>query len=360
VRVLQIIDSLDVGGAEKMAVQIANSLSTKIEFSALCCTRNTGPLRKEINQKVEFIHLKKKHPLDLRALFRLRRFVSEHEIKIIHAHATSYFTASLLKLTLPRLKIVWHDHYGPERKGVKSISDVVLICCSLLFNYIIVVKDELKTWGATHLKCKNSVVAKNFISLTETEKISKSILFRGDKNSIKIIHVANFRPQKDHLTALKAIKNVLEDKIQISYHLFGSYDEDSSYYKNVLEFIQQNHLENHVFIYGVKENITDYLKNADIGILTSTSEGLPLSLIEYIIAKLPTVVTQVGQCGELVENYGKLFKPKDYKALSMHIHDIILNKELAKKNATLLYDKVYKQYSEDTVINQIIDLYRVL
>ena len=69
-RIIQIIDSLEIGGAEKMAVTFANSLSSKVEFSGLVVTRKEGNLKKTIKKEVDYLFLKKKHRFDLFAVFR--------------------------------------------------------------------------------------------------------------------------------------------------------------------------------------------------------------------------------------------------------------------------------------------------
>ena len=60
-RVLQLIDSLEAGGAERMAVSYANSLSKKIAFSGLIATRKEGQLLSQINQNVDYLFLNKKN-----------------------------------------------------------------------------------------------------------------------------------------------------------------------------------------------------------------------------------------------------------------------------------------------------------
>ena len=59
-RILQIIDSLDIGGAEKMAVNYANALSHKIEFSGLVTTRREGELKSQLNSEVNYLFLNRK------------------------------------------------------------------------------------------------------------------------------------------------------------------------------------------------------------------------------------------------------------------------------------------------------------
>ena len=111
-RIVQIIDSLEAGGAERMAVNYANALANEIDFSALVVTRKEGDLRNQINTNVPYLFLNKGSALDIIALLQLRKFILKNNIEIIHAHGTSFFFAFLLKLVLPSVKLVWHDHLG--------------------------------------------------------------------------------------------------------------------------------------------------------------------------------------------------------------------------------------------------------
>ena len=63
-RVLQLIDSLEIGGAERMAVNYANALHKRIEVSAICTTRNEGPLKELIKPEVPYFYLERKRQLD--------------------------------------------------------------------------------------------------------------------------------------------------------------------------------------------------------------------------------------------------------------------------------------------------------
>jgi hypothetical protein len=137
-RVIQIIDSLEVAGAERMAVNYANALLEQIEFSGLVVSRKEGKLLQQLNDKVCYLFLKKKSIFDVTALYRLRSFVKKNRVSIVHAHGTSFFLAILLKLTFPKVKVVWHEHYGPRvkqsRKGnfilfFSSFFFLVCFCC---------------------------------------------------------------------------------------------------------------------------------------------------------------------------------------------------------------------------------------
>ena len=95
-RILQLIDSLDTGGAERVAVNYANALHDRIEFSALAVTRKEGALKELLYDEVPYLFLKRTKTVDIAALLRLRRFIREHKIQILQAHGSSYFIASLV------------------------------------------------------------------------------------------------------------------------------------------------------------------------------------------------------------------------------------------------------------------------
>lgn len=111
-RILQIIDSLDIGGAEKMAINYANSLANVVEFSGLAATRKEGHLKTQIHSNVNYLFLQKKSTIDVMATFRLRKYCKENKITHLQAHSSSFFTAFLVKLTNPKINIIWHDHNG--------------------------------------------------------------------------------------------------------------------------------------------------------------------------------------------------------------------------------------------------------
>jgi len=356
IKVLQLIDSLDAGGGERMAVQLANALSQKIECSALVCTRHSGILEKDISSKVIFLCLNKTHSLDIVALKQLRRFVKKHDIKIIHAHSTSFFMATLLKLSRPQLKLIWHDHNG-SRYQTTCKNNLPLYISSFIFNHIITVNHKLKNWSKQHLKCKQVDFIQNFSLESSIHNFQNAIYLKGSKTAYKIIHVANLRPQKDHITALKAIKKLKDNAVNFSYHLIGAYEETSLYFKEIKKFIKDNHLEKQVFIYGSQSNINQWLQQADMGLLSSVSEGLPVSLIEYAQAKIPVVVTDVGQCKWVVGEFAQVIEPKDETALFQAVLYNINHPENAKETASQLYKKVNKEFDPDFILQKLLTVY---
>jgi len=294
-RILQIIDSLEVGGAERMAINYANSLVDKIEFSGLIATRNEGLLLDYLNQKVTYSFLQKKSALDLNAIFRLRNYIKKNKVDLIHAHSSSFFMAILVKLTMPKLKVIWHDHYGISQ-NLSSRKSIVLKLSSFLFLGIISVNDSLKKWAQNYLNCKNIIYFPNFI--IESNASLSSINLKG-KEGQRIICVANLRPQKNHDLLINGAIEIRQRFPEWTFHLIGK-DFNDSYSKTLKQKVKESGLSDTVFFYGAVNNVQNLLKQCEIAVLTSLSEGLPLAVLEYGLANLPVIATNVGEISKVI------------------------------------------------------------
>ena len=149
--VLQLIDSLQVGGAEVLAVNIANSLSKQGIGSHLCATRTEGLLKENIEPTVEYLFLERKKTVDIKCIYNLKNYIKYNNISIIHAHTTSYFMAICVKFIYPKLKVIWHNHTG-NYLNLKGKRLLILKILSKYINYIISVNHELYTWSKIILK----------------------------------------------------------------------------------------------------------------------------------------------------------------------------------------------------------------
>ena len=115
-----------------------------------------------------------------------------------------------------------------------------------------------------------------------------------------------------------------------------------------------------IFYYGTRDNIKELLKQADVGILTSISEGLPLIILEYGLAGLPVICTDVGECGSVIEEKGYLVKSSDSETIKEAINYIYENYEIAQKKALKLKSRVCNEFLENSIVPKILQFYRTL
>ncbi|MFC2110057.1 glycosyltransferase [Bacteroidota bacterium] len=353
IRVLQIIDSLNAGGAEVLAVNIANGLSEKNIESHLCATRKEGILKANIDKKVGYIYINRKKIIDIKALLILRNYIKKNKINIVHSHATSWFFAVCIKLIKPSLELVWHDHFG-NSEFLNKRNKFPLNILSILFSKIIVVNSNLKKWAENNLNCKKVYFVNNFASLEDT--IPKTELL--GKEGKKIVHLAGFREQKDHLNLLMAFELFIKKNSDWTLHLIGK-DYDDVYSSKIKEYISSKSLERHVFLYGACMDIKNILSQATVGVLSSKSEGLPVSLLEYGLIKLPVVVTNVGECAKVITNNksGILVKPENFMNLHQGLEKLVSLEINPKEMGENLHTVVLKKYSKEVFIKTITNIY---
>ena len=354
-KVLQIIDTLRPGGAERMAVSYANALVERVERSYLCCTREEGLLQRSISPEVGYIFLGKTSTIDLRAFWRLRKFVRQNKIDLIQAHSSSWFLGLVIKLSSGRVNLVWHDHFGRELKFRKA---GLLKPASKYFNGIISVNEGLRKWSMANLKTSKVAFYPNFIPVPNKTFSSKNIMtIQGDPDSFRVLCVANMRPQKDHLNLLKSLKLVIQRSDLVSLHLVGK-DENNDYSEQIKKIIEEEDiLKEKVFFYGEQEDVISIMKQCDLGILSSSSEGLPVALLEYGCAGLPVVVTDVGQCAGVVAGNGRICPAADPVALAAEILFYFENPRARIKDATDFHKRVQKNYSEEVVLEKVLHFF---
>ena len=347
IRVVQLIDSLEAGGAERMAVNYANALNKHMGFTALVATRHEGSLKHQLEPGVAYKFLNRKSIFDFRALLSLRIFVIQNQISHIHAHSTSLFFALLIKIIYPKIQLIWHDHYG-KSEMLEQRPIFAIRVASFFVSKTIAVNQKLKKWSEEKLWCKNVIYLPNFTSTTFDLK-NKTTFLKGESGK-RILCLANLRPQKNHIMLIDIAKEIQNTYSDWTFHLVGK-DFDDDYSKSLKEAIRKSNLEETVFIYGSKEDIPFIISQATIGILTSASEGLPVALLEYGFYKLPVISTNVGEIPTVITAYeGVLVESNDSKSFVNHLKTLIADCHLQKRLATQLHNKIVNYYSENGVI----------
>ena len=350
-RIVQLIDTLVAGGAERMAVNYANELTNHADFSGLVATRFGGDLFSQVNKNVNYLCLNKKRTIDLKALFLFRNYLIVNKVTIIHAHSTSFFFAFLIKILLPRLKLVWHDHYG-DSEFLEKRSKISIKFSMVFYSGIIVVNQKLKNWALNVLAFNNVIYLPNF-PVNEIDFHEKTVLNGNDGK--RIVCLANFRSQKNHFLLIKVATRLLETHSDWSFHLVGK-DFNDQYSTGIKNLIKTKDLSNNVFVYDSKQDISNILTQSEIAILTSNSEGLPLALLEYGLNKKAVVVTNVGEMPSIIKNNenGFIVKTNNDGEFYISLKKLIADKELRIRFGNVLNLLIEDNFSKKSVINHYI------
>lgn len=345
-RILQLIDSLETGGAERMAVNYANALVDEVSFSGLVASRKEGGLLSQLDSKVEYFFLNRSGTFDFKAILKLRKYVKTHNVSIIHAHSTSFFLAVLMKVVGLKIKIIWHDHYG-NSEFLEKRRMTILKICSLSFYKIITVNELITKWSVENLYCSKIKYLPNFVFFeNEDEKITLKGI--SDK---RILCLANFRPQKNHGMLIDVAKKIKISFPDWSFHLIGK-DFNDNYSSEIRKKILNENLEDTVFIYATTNAVASAIKQSSIGILTSVSEGLPVSLLEYGYFGLPTIATAVGEIPKVLHtDNGILIKSLDTDFFVEAIEKVITDTNFRNLIGLYLKKEIFSNYTKEAVIS---------
>jgi glycosyltransferase involved in cell wall biosynthesis len=351
-RIVQIIDSLEVGGAEKMAINYANALSKRVAFSGLVATRAEGHLKSQLSESVSYLFLSKRKTVDFSAAIRLKKYCKENKVDFLQPHSSSYFIALLVKIIYPKIQIIWHDHNGLS-EFISTQKSLALKIASFFFKGIIVVNYKLKDWAEKELNCKKVVYFPNFtndVSAVKPETILKGI------DGKRILCLANLRDQKNHFLLLKVAEKLKITHPDWTFHLVGK-DFEDGYSKQIHGLITSMELEDHVLIYGSKNDVVSIINQCEIAILTSKSEGLPVALIEYGLGRKPVVSTNVGEIPLIIKNgvNGFIVAANEVDAFYESLSELIRNEALREQFGKALHQTILENHSEEGVIGHYLN-----
>jgi len=172
-------------------------------------------------------------------------------------------------------------------------------------------------------------------------------------STLQLLHVANLFNEKDIWTVLNAMKRLRELNFQCHLHIAGFFP-DLNNKKIFLKEISQNNLEKIISYHGAIDQLKlqSLLLNADIGLLSSFSEGLPNSVMEYMYARLPVIGTNIPGIREVLsaKNNEWLFPCGDTEQLVKLIIEMGSNKKIRQVLGEANRRRILEEFSEEKIM----------
>jgi len=310
IKVLHVTLAMEVGGIENLILNIVKSINRQKFELSVACLDSGGQLFREIqNLGCNGFILGRRPGLDMKLIIRLAKIFRRNGYHVIHTHnqASHFYAgwASLLART-PVLVTTEHSRHYINSKYRRSLEKRTL---ALITDKWIMVSNELfnATVSVDKIQAKKVVVIHNGVDVEHfSEAKSKGIEYAtrlrkelGIPNDAKIvIMVARLHPIKNHAVMLRAIAHA--NKIITNIHAILVGDGELKQDLQVLS--SRLGLSKNVHFLGFRQDIQNLLAISDVFILCSKSEGLPLSLIEAMAAKIPVIITNSANRAELVRH----------------------------------------------------------
>lgn len=348
--ILHIITGLRRGGAEILLLNLLSTAKTSDFEYKVMAIGTEFPLEKEF--RLRNINLKlfrfNKNPFSfLFALVLMIFFVRKNKVKILHLHMFhSLIVGVLLKIFFPYLKIVFTSHnvnFGNGQKNSQSNFRSLFIYLSKPFR----TADVLFTNSVQHIYTKKKFIIPNGVVISNNTDVEKFEKFT-------FISVGRLEYQKNHRAIIEIAKSLKGMGLQFELIIVG----EGILRNDLQDLINNLGLQDFVTLYGQSKDVNSLLQKSHCFLMPSLWEGMPISILEAGMAKLPIIATAVGSIPEII-NYdcGIVTNLNDFES---KMKWALNNYNSLKKYGENLREKIVKDYSIDRTLELHESMYNIV
>lgn len=295
-RLLFILPTLNIGGAEKVTVNILNSLDSKVfDMYLIVIDSRYKNLESSINKDVNIKYLNITKTRN--AFFRLLKEIVSLKPDIVFSSLNrTNILILFIKFLYPFFKVVIREPSMPSVQLENGyMSSKVKFIIKLLYpfaNRIIAQTKYMKKDIETVYKMdEKKVIAIN----NPIDKVYVQSSIEGEKNPfdeytdrINCVYVGRLSDEKNPLFLIEAFEKVVRfDNSKFHLYIIG----DGYLKEDVLKSVNEKKLEKNTTILGFQSNPYPYIKNADLVLLCSKWEGMPNVVIESLFLNTPVIST---------------------------------------------------------------------
>lgn len=328
IKILYVITSLGLGGAEKLLLYYLKHLDKKKYNLFVCCLREKpADLRDEMSNYAEIINLNIRSKFDPMAIVYILKVLRRIEPDIIHTNLFQprvYTTLAKLFYKHSLLITQKHSIVNPQKHNIFILFEMISI---LLNKKVIAISESVKKslTKFEFIPQNKILVLPNCIDYETYKKNSDRYSIRN-KNEIVIGTVGRLEKVKGIKYLLLAMKIILAKFPHIRLEIIG----DGSQSENLKKITEKLGISNSVKFFGKFTDVIPFYNKMDIFVLPSILEGFGIVLLEAMASGLPVVATNVDGIREVViqGESGILIPPKNPDAIAKAVIQIIENPEL--------------------------------
>lgn len=345
IKVLQVITLSELGGAQKVVHHIAAGLDPQ-QFDVTVACAPGGELINWLRNLTNGVKLVEISGLrrdispvnDIKTLYKLYLLMKKNNFDIVHCHSSKAGILGRLAAWLAGVpKILFTAHgWGINEYQSRVVryfyTWIERLAGAVSSKVVCVSKSDLAKARSLKL-VNNNKLCVIYNGLPEI-KIREGSLRRElnlTEKDIIIGTVARLAPQKHPLFLLETAKRMIncDNKGTCKGRLYFVIIGDGPLRSECKRYISMNDLKGHVFLLGTREEAAVLVQDFDIFVLFSRWEGLPLTIIEAMMAGRPVVANAVGGVGELVvhQETGMLINKLDASEAEKALLNLISNPE---------------------------------
>lgn len=288
-------------------------------------------------EKLDILHVHYAMPHAISAI--LARDIADHPVKIVTTLHGTDITVLGINQTFKRMIA-----YGIEKSDAVTAVSHALVKETV--NQLQVKKDISVIYNFVNEKeyyRKNREHLKEDYAIQDDEKV--------------LIHISNFRKVKRIEDIIRTFY-LVQKQVKCKLILVG----DGPELQTALDLVQKLDIEKKVLFLGRQKSISDLLSIADIKLLMSEQESFGLVLLEAMACKVATIGTDVGGIPEVIEHgkTGYIVPLGDVERAADHAINLLYDEKLLNELSENAYDRVYKHFHSEEIVQQYITLYKEL
>ncbi len=364
VTVCHVVHTLDYGGAEVLARQFAFQ-DRRTQRSVFGCLDGAGAMAAELRAAGCVVQpLARRAGLDLRCAWRLARFCRRQNVRLVHAHQYAPFLYTALARWLGwRGPILFHEHgrdWPDYRRWKRVWANRLLLRPA---DRIVAVGAGVRQALIEHegLPLGRIRVIYNGVDPTRYDPARpQRAAVRAElgigPEELAVFQVARLDRLKDHATALETLDRLRERQPGLRLFLVGEGAEQGNIQRQMTEL----RLDDRVRLLGARGDVPRLLQAADLFLLTSITEGIPLTLLEAMASGLACVATCVGGVAEvIVPNETGLLAPSgDPEKIACQLDRLSRDPALRQRMGQAGRQRVREQFTAEQMYASHRQLYR--
>ncbi|NPV93437.1 MAG: GT4 family glycosyltransferase PelF [Firmicutes bacterium] len=363
IKLVQVIGGGEVGGAEEHVLALLTRLNRKyFEPYLICLCR--GPFAALAREKgVPTTEIIMQHKLDLTTVPRIRSFIKENQLDLVHTHGVRANLVARLAARLEGRPVVTTVHsalrYDYTSRLEATIAGFISRLTTPLADRIIAVSEavraDLVASGARNeriITIYNGLDFSRFSDARPADIVRRELGLAPDQLIVALI--GRLHPVKGHVYFFQAAAEVLKQLPDVRFLAVG----DGPLREELKQLVCDLGIAEQVIFTGYYSDIKNILGTIDILCLPSLMEGLPLVVLEAMYFGKPAVASRVGGIPEVVADgqTGLLVPPQDAAALARGLLRLLSDADLRRRLGEA-GQALAQQFSIDNMVKRTEELY---
>lgn len=363
-KILQVIGGGEQGGSKNYLITLAKELSRRGNDVEIVCFLEDVVAQDARDHDLAVKVFPMKHIADIQVISKLYTYLNEQQPDVIHTHGVrANFIARLAarKTEIPVITTVhssiYHDYAHPlkrlfyhriEKLTRKYTTQFIAVAGSL--------KKELEQDG---IPSEDISLVYNGLAPDFEIEVDHSFSLRKELNIDQeipiLITIGRLEKVKNQAMYLQVLASLKQHKIPFHGVIVGPGPLRAELETLALSL----DLEQEVTFLGFREDVYSLLTQSDLFLLTSTMEGLPITLLEAMAARTPVITTDVGGMSEVIRlaQNGYTLPVQDVEQFVATIQEILGEPEMKEKLAEQGYQALLQHFTSDIFITNTLNVY---